>query len=94
MPFKKGQSGNPGGRSKELPFKTALNMQLKAVGDDDQRGLRKIAQNLIDQAETGEPWAIKEIADRLDGKPAQAHEVGGPDGEPLQVIISSDDDRL
>lgn len=73
MPFKKGESGNPGGRSKDLPFKTALNMEIKAVADDDQRGLRKIARQLLEQAENGEPWAIKEVADRLDGKPSQSH---------------------
>ena len=37
-------------------------------------------------AEEGEAWAVKEIADRLDGKAIQATEITGADGEPLQGI--------
>lgn len=68
MPF---QNGNKlGGRRKEKQFHDALQMELKETNDG--KALRKIARKLIAQAEAGEPWAIKEIADRLDGKPTQA----------------------
>lgn len=51
-------------------------MELAAGGD--QRHLRDIARNLIGLAKTGEPGAlpaIREIADRCDGKPRQEAEV-------------------
>jgi hypothetical protein len=43
-----------------------------------QRGsLDKIAKVLLDKAESGEAWAIQEVANRFDGKPAQAVELSG-----------------
>lgn len=70
MPFVKGKSGNPGGRHKDKPFADALRMEIAAAGDDNKR-LRKIAAALLNKAETGDIQAIAQIADRLDGKPAQ-----------------------
>jgi hypothetical protein len=32
--------------------------------------------------------AIKELADRLDGKPAQMLEHGSPDGEPITKVVN------
>jgi hypothetical protein len=61
----------------EKPFGTALRMELAAAGDS-HRELRLIARNLINLARAGEPGAlqaIREIADRLDGKPKQEAEV-------------------
>ena len=53
-----------------------MRMELAAVGTD-QKALRNIARKLIAKAEAGEDSAIKEIADRMDGKPAQAVEMSG-----------------
>ena len=39
--------------------------------------------------EAGEPWAIKEIGDRLDGKPAQYSEISGKDGAPLMLVVET-----
>lgn len=47
--------------------------------------LRKLAEVLIDKAAGGDVGALKEIGDRLDGKPAQA--VTGADGKELVVRI-------
>ncbi len=61
----------------QRPFAAALRMELAAAGDS-QRALRAIARNLIKLALTAEPaalQAIREIADRLDGKPKQEAEV-------------------
>ena len=38
--------------------------------------LRRIADRLLDKGEEGDLQSIREIADRLDGKAAQALEVG------------------
>lgn len=55
-------------------------MELAALGQDDPKALRGLARNLLKIAsgDDGLP-AIREVADRLDGKPAQAIE-NGEDG--------------
>lgn len=85
MAFEKGKSGNPGGRPKEKPFRDALRAELAALGEDDPKALRSLARNLLKIAagEDGLP-AIKEVADRLDGKVATPIE-NGEDGA-LEVI--------
>lgn len=84
MPFLKGHSGNPGGRPKEKPFRDALRVELAATGED-AKALRDIAKALIGKARDGDIQAIREIADRLDGKPAQALEHTGQDGGPIET---------
>jgi hypothetical protein len=81
MPFVPGQSGNPTGKRRESAFRAALD---RAVAQDDGKRLRDAAEKLLSLAAEGEAWAVKELADRLDGKPAQAI-VGDPDA-PLQMI--------
>lgn len=54
-----------------------------------QRGaLAKIAKILVDKAEAGEPWAIAEVANRFDGKPAQSVTVAGDPDNPLETVTS------
>jgi hypothetical protein len=36
-----------------------------------KRKLRRIAEKLVDAALDGQSWAIQQVADRIDGKPAQ-----------------------
>jgi hypothetical protein len=71
--------GRPAGsQNKDKPFREALRMELAALGEDDPKALRGLARNLIAIASGSEGLpAIKEIADRLDGKPAQAVEMSG-----------------
>jgi hypothetical protein len=60
----------------EKPFGEALRIEIAAAGAD-QRILRKIARHLLDLAQRPEQSAlsaIREIADRLDGKPKQEAE--------------------
>lgn len=73
------------GRKQEKPFKDALRMELAAAGDD-QKALRKIARALISKAEDGDMQAIKEFADRIDGKVPQG--ITGEDGAgPAEIIF-------
>jgi hypothetical protein len=74
MPWKRGQSGNPLGRLSEKPFRDALRMVIAAAGTDLKK-LRRIAEALVEKAESGDLQAIKEVADRLDGKPALSAEI-------------------
>ena len=70
-------AGRPqGSLNKDKPLRDALRMQLAAAGEDYQ-ALRAIAQDFIDKASNGDVAAIKEIADRLDGRPARLVVVSG-----------------
>ena len=86
MPFVKGQSGNPGGRPKTKLFREALIRALEAAGDD-QKKLDVVAAALFLKASEGDVPAIRELADRIDGKVPQGIE-NGEDGEFLvrQVV--------
>jgi hypothetical protein len=86
MAWQAGQSGNPGGRPKEKPFRDALRMEEKELANEVRiqhppGSLRWHAQNLL---LNGEMSATREIADRFDGKPAQAV-VGDDDADPISV---------
>lgn len=86
-PFVKGQSGNPGGRPKSRPFKEALDRAIKASEKGEIKiSLDDIALALLTKAKSGDVPAIKELAERYDGKVPQAIE-NGEDG-PLQIAVS------
>ena len=60
--------GRPiGSVNREKPFNDALRIALRG----DPLRLRRIADKLATLAEDGDLAAIRELADRLDGKPAQ-----------------------
>jgi hypothetical protein len=60
--------GRPiGSRNKEKPFLDALKIALRARPG----ALRTMADKLIEGAEAGNLTAIKEVADRVDGKPTR-----------------------
>lgn len=60
-------------------------MELAAAGEDG-KALRLIAQKLIEKASEGDMQAIKELADRTDGKVAQAIIGGDEDDNPINVV--------
>ena len=71
----KNKGGRPlGSQNKDKPFRAAL-VRLLQLADGNPARLDEIAAVLIAQASTGEIQAIREIADRLDGRPAQAVEI-------------------
>lgn len=76
---------NPRGQQRDKPFRDALRMEI-ADADGDFKRLRKIAAALANKAETGDVQAIKEIADRLDGKVAQAI-VGDDEADPVKISV-------
>lgn len=84
MPFKKGQSGNPNGRSSEAQQR--------------QRMARKLLEHLLPRAakvfeemlseEENRGFAAKEIFDRVCGRAPQGVELSGEDGGPVVLKIS------
>jgi hypothetical protein len=87
MPWAKGQSGNPGGRVDDKPMREAIELELAQEQDapDFDGEVRKfrrgrlVARALVNKAIDGDVAAIKDVIDRMDGKPPQAHT--GPDGK-------------
>jgi hypothetical protein len=77
-----GQPGNQNGKKGKLFY----NQLRVALVQEDSRKLRTIAQKLVDAAEQGEPWAIKEVIDRIDGKAVQSTEISGLDGGILETL--------
>lgn len=59
------------GRKAEKPFRDALRIEIAALGDADPKALRSIARKLLEKAADGDMQAIKELADRTDGKAVQ-----------------------
>lgn len=66
-----GQPGNQNAVAKR-PFWASVNRVLQTkTGTAKISALDEIATKLIEAAQAGEQWAIKELADRLDGKAVQ-----------------------
>lgn len=79
-----GQPGNANGGTgaDTAPFKSALR---RAIAQDDAVRVRAAAEKLLDKAADGEPWALGMLADRLDGKAAQALTLANAPGEEFKV---------
>jgi hypothetical protein len=75
----------PAKRMRARPFREALRMEVLAAGDDFKK-LRTVARALLDKAATGDVSAIREVADRLDGKVTQG--VINEDDTPLKVTFA------
>lgn len=56
----------------------------RALIQSDSDRLRRIAEKLIEKAEEGDLHAMREIGDRLDGKPAQT--IVGDEDRPLTIF--------
>lgn len=99
MAWQKGQSGNPGGLKRTKPLTDALRCLLSRepyelemgkfgivlMGDEIRTNAHLIASRLINSALDGKIDAIKEIADRVEGRPVQAI-VGDDEHDPIHLI--------
>jgi len=57
--------------------------QLRKIAIQQPEKLVRVAEGLFAAAEAMEPWAVKELLDRLDGKAVQQTELTGAEGAPL-----------
>jgi len=69
--------------TKNKPFLDALR---RALAQNPQK-IGRIVDKVLDQAEAGEAWAVKEVADRLDGKAVQATTLEDADGNSLVTSL-------
>jgi hypothetical protein len=72
--------------AKGKPWSAAIERAIrKRSKKDTLDALDKLAEKLLVECDCGDMQALKELGDRLDGKPAQA--ITGADGGPLTVEI-------
>lgn len=91
MPFEKGQSGNANGRPvSKKAFADMLRIAINEAAAEGGTKLRQVATALVDKAVSGDVPAIREIADRLDGKVAQQLNHANEDGTgPAQILFKT-----
>ena len=78
-------SGNTNAKKENRLWGDAIR---RAIAQSDGEKLRRIADKLIAMAEDGDLQAMKEIGDRLDGKPSQAVDLGSdPDRPVIQKVV-------
>jgi hypothetical protein len=75
--WKPGESGNPRGPALNKPWKDAIARAIKRREEKDPLALEKLADKLLREAAQGDITALKELGDRLDGKPKQETEHSG-----------------
>lgn len=76
-------------------WKGAIERVLQKRSRVDQiQELDVIAEKLIEACLAGDQWAIKELGDRLDGKPGQQIDLGNKDGQALILRFLQADDAL
>jgi len=85
MPFQPGNQEAKKGKRAKL-YRDALTLELAAAGDDFKE-MREIARKHIDLAKTGDMQAIKEFADRIEGKVPQGI-IGGDEDDPAVNVIT------
>ena len=93
MPFKKGQSGNPGGRPREKVWRDAIlkevDRQMKLPDGGSIRKMEALAKALVEKGLQGDTVALREIGDRIEGKPAQQQpdDAQGTNENPFNVVF-------
>lgn len=81
-----GKAGAPAGNTNSSrDNRLWRNTIMRAIAQGDPERLRKIAEALLNKAAEGDVSALRELGDRLDGKPTQAVEVSGPEGGPIET---------
>lgn len=71
---------------KEKSFANMLNIAIKEATEDGKDKLRVVADQLVSMAMAGDMQAIKEVADRLDGKVPQAVVGGDEETDPIRLL--------
>lgn len=91
LPFPKtGAAANPNGRPKRAW--TVQGLIEDAMEEADETGVpakKLIYQKLVKLAKNGDIQAIRELNDRLDGKPVQKNVLAGDEENPIRVDITA-----
>lgn len=85
MAAKGGQPGNSNA-TKNRPWRDAINRALARYdGKTTDGGLNKLADKLIQKCEEADLAALKELGDRLEGRPAQTNILAGDKDNPVAI---------
>ena len=79
-----GQPGNQNAKKAKL-FEGALKRALARAAESVDGGIDKVADSLVAAGIAGEQWAVREVADRLDGKAPQGVTISGDEDSPLRI---------
>jgi glycerol-3-phosphate cytidylyltransferase-like family protein len=77
--------GAPVGNDNAKKGKLFYDQLRRVLVQNDSLKLRQVSEKLVDAAIEGEPWAVKEVIDRMDGKAVAIQEIQGPDGSQLKA---------
>jgi hypothetical protein len=90
MPFELGnQEAAKGNHRRPKLFRDALLVAIKEADADGVEAIQHLARALVTEGKSGNVAAIKEIADRIDGRIPQAI-VGSDDDPPIAVVTDRD----
>jgi DnaJ-class molecular chaperone len=89
-PWKPGQSGNPGGRPRNILGEAYEEILVRVVPNDSKKRTyaQRIAEGQIKAAVKGNTAAAREIADRTEGKPRQRLDIAHEDDGPLMFNLN------
>ncbi len=87
--------GRPRGAWADKPWRDAVRQAVNELDESGEKKLRLLARQLVKEGIAGEVSALREIGDRLDGKPAQDisldaninHEIAGLSDRELATRI-------
>ncbi len=86
--MKKGAQPGNNNATKGAEWRQAIKRALtQKSGTNYRDGLDLVAKQIVQAACEGDQWAIKEIGDRIDGKPPQSLSLGGDPDNPIPVSI-------
>lgn len=85
LPIETNKVGAPEGNDNARKGKLFYDQLRKVLVQNDSLKLRQVSEKLVDAAIEGEPWAVKEVIDRMDGKAVAIQEIQGPDGTQLKA---------
>jgi hypothetical protein len=81
-------AGAPFGNTNATKNKLWSDTLRRAIAQDRSDRVRQAAERLLNAAAKGEPWAIKELADRLDGKPINHNLLEGSSNNNTEITVS------
>lgn len=73
-------------KNKNKPWADALKRAMARYDGGKENALNLIADQTVKRAINGDRWAVEEIGNRVDGKPAQSVSVAGDEDSPLTFI--------
>ena len=82
-------AGSPIKHERNRIVREAILIALGEEGQTPEQAFLPIARKHLELAKNGDTMSFREIADRLDGKPAQQVQIQGDADQPLKIVHES-----